>query len=345
MEETKKLIRSRENDSLSSIRIVKEGNVTTLDGADISPPGAWASRTLYLGEMGAEKWLDVVGEPGYPLRDLECFGLRTSRLEALRGLRVGTFVSLGPGEGLHDIDLVTALQGNTTQACATGERKRTLTYIPVEISQAMLERTLHNLRPHVDVPVGILCDFEDGQQFLAETLAEYAQPPILFSLLGGTVGNLDRGEARFFDGLRDRMKTDDVLLLDVPLAGPAWTAAEDPRLRAEAYSIAFRRFLAAGIARFDPGGCRDLRRRTEEVAAEFVERIELRHEHDSHTGAEVITVMDRPSQRSVLTFRRYRWDPILRWLHDHRFTMAYAKCSITSNRDKFGMGVVLLGIG
>lgn len=345
MREMQALIRPQGNDT-PSIQIVREATVAMLNGVnDISPPAAWASRTLYLGKAGAESWLDVVGETGYPLRDPDCFGLRANRRDALQGLRMGTLVSLGPGEGFHDIDLVNALRRQSTHVCETGEHEQTLRYIPVELSQTLLERALRNLSPHVDIPVGILCDFEDGQGFLAEMLEEFAQPPILFSMLGGTVGNLDGGDASFFAGLRGLLKTDDAFLLDVPLAGPAWTVAEDPRLRADGYSTAFRRFLGSGIAKVDPDGHRDLETRTERLVAEFGERLDFTHEHDSRTGAEVITVLDRPSQRTVLTFRRYRWDPILRWLQDQRFTVSYAKCSISSSQDKFGMGVVLLGIG
>ena len=103
-------------------------------------------------------------------------------------------------------------------------------YIPVEISQEMLERATGNLQPHARIPVGVLCDFEDDQEFLRQQLAVHASKPVLFSLLGGTVGNLDGGEAAFFSGFRNIMTNGDAFLLDLPLAGPSWTVDGEPRL-------------------------------------------------------------------------------------------------------------------
>jgi len=325
-------------------KLVVEEQVALLDQGKIPLPAAWASRALYLSEAGAQNWLNVVGESTYPLRDANYFNLRANRLEAIQEQRPMTFVSLGPGDGLHDVDLITSLQEFSTRAFEKGERKPTLKYIPVEISRVLLELTIRNVQAHVEVQVGVLCDFEDGQEFLANTLAQFAQPPILFSLLGGTVGNLDGGEDPFFAGFRGLMKAGDAFLLDLPLAGPGWSAAEEPRLRPAGYTNAFRRFLGATVAQQNPADTRDFQVRVEEVAAAFAERIQLSHRHDSQTGAEIITVKNRRSQRTVLTFRRYCWASMLRWLQDRGFTVAFAKCSISANQDKFGMGVVLLTI-
>ena len=38
----------------------------------------------------------------------------------------------------------------------------------------------------------------------------------------------------------------------------------------------------------------------------------------------------------------YRWEPLLSWFRSQGFAVEFARSSITSDQDKFGMGVVLL---
>jgi hypothetical protein len=303
------------------VEIVADGRITRIDCGAAPVPEGWVSRALYVGVTGARNWLGVVGEPNYPLRDLARYNLAANRSAAVQGRQTSTFVSLGPGDGLSDLEILRGLSGPGA-----------LRYIPVEISLPLLQRAIANLRPHAEVPVGIHCDFEDSRDFLAETVRVYARPPTLFGLVGGTVGNLDQGEAQLFAWVRTILDTDDSLLLDIPLAGPQWTSSAEPRLNPRAYSSAFRRFLGGTIDPQDP----------EAAAATFEQRVQLSLMHDAETCAEVITVADRVSQRRVLTFRRYRWEPILSWLRSQGFTVVFARSSIASDADEFGMGVVLL---
>ncbi len=311
------------DDLAPPVEIVTDESVERIDRGVAPPPDGWVSRALYVGEAGARNWLGVVHEPTYALRDPNCYNLGANRLAAVRGRHPATFVSFGPGDGLNELELIQTLSG-------PGPGK--LRYIPVDISLPLLRKAIANLRPHVEVPVGILCDFEDGRDFLAGTLRRYGHPPTLFALLGGTVGNLDTGEQRFFAGVRSLLGAGDGFLLDIPLAGPDWTPADEPRLKPEAYTSAFRRFLCEAIDRNDCDG----------AAAVFEQRVELSLTRDAATDAHVILVADRFRRRAVLTFRRYRWEPLLSWFRSQGFAVEFARSSITSDRDKFGMGVVML---
>jgi hypothetical protein len=304
------------------VEIVADERAELIDCGTAPAPDGWVSRALYVGEAGARNWLGVVHEPTYTLRDPNCYNLGPNRLAAVRGGHPATFVSLGPGDGLNEVELIKTLSG-------LGPGK--LRYIPVDISLPLLREAIANLQPHVEVAVGILCDFEAGQDFLADTLRRYGRPPTLLALLGGTVGNLDSGEQRFFAWARSLLRAGDGFLLDIPLAGPDWTPADEPRLKPEAYTSAFRRFLSGTIDRNDPDG----------AAAAFEQRVELSHTRDAATSAEVILVADRFC-RPVLTFRRYRWEPLLSWFRSQGFAVEFARSSIASDRDKFGMGVVML---
>jgi hypothetical protein len=306
------------------VKIVADERLELIDRGNAPPPDGWVSRALYVGEAGARNWLGVVREPSYTLRDPNCYNLGPNRLAAVRGRHPATFVSLGAGDGLNEVELTKTLS-------ALGPGK--LRYIPVDISLPLLREAIANLRPHVEVPIGVLGDFEDGRDFLADTLRVYGHPPTLFALLGGTIGNLDTGEERFFAWVRSLLGASDGFLLDIPLAGPDWTPADEPRLKPEAYTSAFRRFLCEAMDRNDCDG----------AAAGFEQRVELSHTRDAATGAEVILVADRFC-RPVLTFRRYRWEPLLSWFQSQGFAVEFTRSSIASNRDKFGMGVVMLAI-
>ncbi|QEH38892.1 hypothetical protein OJF2_75020 [Aquisphaera giovannonii] len=292
--------------------ILTDGRIAALDRGAARPEG-WASRALYVGEEGARNWLAVVHEPGYPLRDPDALALRANRAAAIAALRFRTLVSLGPGDGSADADLVSALAGRPT-------------YVAVDLSRPLLEAAIERLRPLAGPVRGVLCDFEDDGGFLGASLRGHAEPPVLYALLGGTLGNLDRGERPLLETLRGLMGPGDAILLDVPLAGPGWSAAVEPRMRPEAYTPAFRAFLVGD-------GAGD---------ASFEERVRLASHRDDQTGAEVVEVADRSSGRRLLAFRRYRWDAIIGWLAGLGFDVASARSAFAPPTSAFGMGVVLL---
>lgn len=301
--------------AMPSIRVIAARPQESLES--FSPPSNWASRALYAGPHGATRWLDVVHEPDYPLRDPHRFGLLESRFAAVEGLAVESFVSLGPGDGELDLALVASLQA--------ARQRRGLHYLPVDLSRGLLEIAAARLSDVAEVPVALLCDFEADSGFLREALKRYAPTPRLLGLLGGTLGNLDLGEKAFFQSVQVMMAGSDALLLDVPLAGPGWNPQDEPRLNAQAYSAAFRRFLGIGGD-----------------SAQFERRASLSWSVDDETGAEVITVSDRTTERTLLLFRRFRWEFFLRWLVEQGFLVRYTSSSLSGGQDKFGMGVALL---
>lgn len=291
-------------------------------------PNDWASRALYTDEQGGQNWLNVVGETGYPLRGDYRFNLHKNRLTAIRGLKPGTVISLGPGDGIDDLELVKALSDQSSK----------LRYIPVDLSNSLLELTHANLKEHVDVPIGVICDFETSQGFILNVLSDYENGNRLFWMLGGTIGNLDLGEALFFSKIRQLLRGEDLLLLDVPLAGPSWGAEDEPRLAHEGYSEMFKRFLGGAVRQWDPASSE------EDIALQFTHRIKLYLQHDDDFNAKIIHVFDNYYDRLILRFRRYNWTSFLNWLKKAGFEIIFARTSITSDQDKFGMGVVLLSV-
>ena len=318
------------------VPIVSDETLALIDQGETPPPSGWASRALYRGQAGANNWLAVVEEPNYPLGHPDHLGVSSKRHDAVDGLDIGTLVSLGAGDGISDLELLSAISGDGS---GTGRRIR---YIPVDISRVLLETAIAAVHPHHEIPVAVHGDFEEQQGLLADVLNRWASPPLLIALLGGTVGNLDNGELPFFEGLRRLMRVEDAFLVDIPLAGPAWNVEDEPRLKPGGYTSVFRRFLGAGLEW--PSLVADARMSAATAGGQhpFEEQVSFSLTHDDDTCAEVITVCNRGDARPVLRFRRYRWQPILRWFANHGFKVQFSWSSVTSDKDGFGMGVCLL---
>ncbi len=289
-------------------------------------PANWASRVLYLGDKGANNWLCVVNEPNYPLRGEDHFDLHKNRNDAIRGMTPKTLVSLGPGDGRDDIEIIGVFSSSESQ----------IQYIPVDISIELLKLTIANMSPYVDIPIGVQGDFEGGQEFIYKVLSKHAHPPILFSILGGTIGNLDYDEPHFFAGFKKLLSDDNYLLFDVPLAGPSWNEEHEPRLNIETYSEGFRRFLSGAVYQWNSTSIH------QDLNQDFEKRIGVSLDCDNQLKTKTIKIFDKHKSRIILKLRRYDWDSLLRWLQEFGFKILFARSSISSDKDKFGMGVVFL---
>jgi hypothetical protein len=171
-------------------------------------------------------------------------------------------------------------------------------------------------------------------------LEEYSSrlKPTVFSLIGGTFGNLNRAGAPFLNNLLQIMLPGDALLLDLPLAGPAWSAAADPRMDKAAYTEPFRRFLANGVAR------RDSKAALAGDPSWFDRRIQCISEASpAVAGAQRIRIVDVPTAQVLLQFHRYDWDAFRAWVQDNGYVILYQQATPLSAGDSFGMGVLLLG--
>jgi hypothetical protein len=192
------------------------------------------------------------------------------------------------------------------------------------------------MSPYADIPVALVADFERDDTGVAAQLAEHCPHPRLFTLFGGTIGNLDLGETRFFDRLHRLIPAGDHLLMDVPLAGPGWTADREPRLQASAYTEPFRRFLAGGL-RPAPSAIG-----IERFVRAFPDRVTFVLQEDRFPGARTITIVDRLAGRPLLRLTRYDWQATIQWLAARGWRVVAARSSLREPADCFGMGVVLV---
>jgi len=311
----------------NDIPIIADDEIEQIDRGQLLPPNNWNSRRLYIGHQGADNWLKVVHHSSYPLQGTDPFNLRQNRSDAIDNVSVATLVSLGPGDAHHDIEIVKQLKKKVPD----------LLYFPIDLSKPLLISAIQTLKEHVKIPAGLMCDFEKLVVKVKNAISDLSQKPILYSMLGGTVGNLDLGESRFFTGIRDLMSKDDRLILDVPLAGPAWTPEEDPRFNKGEYTKEFKRFLAPGLNMEN-----NLFNGT--TIMTFVDnRIDCRIGNGGNIPeTKTVTIFDTVTNQVILKFCRYKWDSIVQWLTDNGFEVIFNRCSIQSEDDKFGMGIVML---
>jgi Predicted nucleotide-binding protein containing TIR-like domain/Histidine-specific methyltransferase, SAM-dependent len=308
---------------LAAIRLVADPIV--VDQQIMNPlPASWFQRDLYFGIEGARGWLAAVGEQSYAPQVHE-LRLRHLQIAAIERISVRTFVSFGPGDAEADKEIAISLRN----------REPWLQYIPVDISDGLLQRAFRLVSDQVRVPIGILSDFEDRLNFIALQIRDHAVRPVLFSLLGNTLGNLDRYENSFLSTLGATvMRPGDYLLLDVSLAGPRWSRDQDRRCQHASYGPGYRRFIATGVGRRSGDSI-------ETIVDQFETRINFGHGDSNIMNTHSIKILDANTGRPVLTIRRYDWPSLLKWLEEHIPLQIVFKEALFDD-ENLGDGVVLL---
>lgn len=284
-----------------------------------APPG-WHQRALYLGTEGARGWMAIVKHGGYPTStslDL----VRTQTFDVLKGISISTFVSLGPGDGVIDREVAIFLSSKETE----------LIYLPVDISEGLLFHAARLLSAHVQVPVGILGDFEERLPFVVDRLRARINQPVLVGVLGGTLGNLDRFEATFLRQLQSWLGKGDFVILEV-------TAADEgisPQDMGLPDSSEARRFLANGIS-WQSGIP------IEDILVGFNERLERREGRSDVPGTVSIDFIDRHTGVKVQNMRCYDWKSFLKWIKEGFGFEVVKERKGRWTGMKFGPGMVLL---
>lgn len=286
-------------------------------------PTDWSERILYCGIEGARAWLAYLNDPRYRTKTHDP-RIRQIQMEAIDGVKARTYVSFGPGDAETDL------------AIATGLRLRSpwLQYVPVDISDGLLNLAVSKLSSYVRIPVALLGDFEDGLPFLANQIAKYGSPPFFYSMFGGTFGNLDKYERSFVLELRDRMTDEDRFAFDVSTAQNA-DAGIQLRSDVTRFADAKRRFFSNGLAR-------RTRESSDTILASFETRIACHIDNGSDVpGTTSVTTFDTQAGHRLGTVRYYRPENLSMWLESLGFTIHYKRWA--SNKDGVGYGVILVG--
>jgi hypothetical protein len=129
------------------MNILSDELVEKVNLGQAPPPPDWVSRCLFTNGDSVRNFLAAVGQPAYAR-----YNLQPICREAVAQVCARTMISLGPGDGNFDAELVRVLQGNDPD----------LVYIPVDISRDLLEAAMDRVSQLASVPVGVLADISLG---------------------------------------------------------------------------------------------------------------------------------------------------------------------------------------
>ncbi len=194
------------------------------------PPNKWHQRSLYLSASGCEAWLAADAQVPYTRAPSYFHRLRQASMRT----SAPTFISLGPGGGQIDQEVVTTLRRTS----------EVVTYIPLDINVELLRRAIDSLSGIAVIPFGILADFEASLTFLNEAVqrTKSVVRPVLIGLLGGTFGNIDLLESNFLTKVASITQSGDFLMFDAIVLGSNSRSTSGDTQEA-------RYFLASGAAR------------------------------------------------------------------------------------------------
>ena len=206
---TEVLVDSSLSHSASSLELEKE--IAAYLRGSLSPN----LKYNYLGAQGAQNWLDLTKDPSYGHDHMtHVLGQNMSHIATQLKMYCPRldFVSLGPGDGSLDAQLLHALQS----------KMMVTHYYPIDLSVELLQKAVSNIvsRPTLIDNNGqklrikaIHGDFYQLARY--KPIYAYDSAPNLISLIGYTLGNHD--ESELIKRIREGMENGDFLLVDARL--------------------------------------------------------------------------------------------------------------------------------
>jgi hypothetical protein len=289
-------------------------------------PNEWHARALYFGNEGGRRWLAMVTDPDY-LKDLQRHQMLQQLLRVVAGVSgsVSSVVSFGAGDAAVDRALILELTTDGDE----------LQYIPVDISEGLLNYSCRHIQGVAQVPFGLLTDFEDRMTFVKERLQGRLRKRALFSLLGNAFGNLDRGETSFMRQIESVLRRGDCLLLEVAVATPEWSFDGDIRCDMKTHNKTERYFYSQGLAR-------QTGEALQSIYNSYVKRIVAQEGSSDVGGVRSVEYVDSRTKKTVISLRRYDWEELKKWLtRKFNFSME-AESFLPFDKGEIGIGAVLL---
>ncbi|MCB9050767.1 MAG: L-histidine N(alpha)-methyltransferase [Lewinellaceae bacterium] len=249
--------------------------------------------SLYLDSGGGKAWLSLVDAGVYKTNTsynkIEELIIETLKIETLD---VNAFISFGPGDGGTDYKILSSLL-------------EPIHYIPIDISNVLLLRSILKLRDIAHIPFGILGDFEEGFSFIRNKLEKEVNAPIIVSMIGNTLGNLDINENPLLANLAGFLKKGDYLVLHVSVYSQSWEFKSDYWVQKENHTSKMRQWIAQGISRKTNKEMEEVLRNYAEL--EITERI-----HSDIPNSRSINFSYRGDK--ILSIRRYDWASFIGWI-------------------------------
>ncbi len=289
------LERSKFSDSTMAIRTDWQLQIHRLQDSQ-STPSAWNPANLYKGMEGALAWSEVEKDPAYSNRTQT--NLNGQQIAALVGNQaISTIVSLGPGIGTVDAELIANLKVKKLQE-----------YVPVDVNHFLLTASAENVaskNPWVECKHGILCDFDQNTSFIGQIISKHCPGPRLFLMAGGTFGNSRRTEKSLLGSLYQIMNVGDIFVFDLFCYGSQYDVTSDPMFDVNQWPPAVRKFFMNGVREFS--GNHGL----SENAALKKLNVTQEREASSLSGTTTISIRDKDSDISLVDIRRFNTTEII----------------------------------
>lgn len=166
----------------------------------------------YIGTLGARNWLNLAEDTAYGHNDIG--NALSKSLKEITSIlsKYDTrfdFISLGPGDGRLDIQILKELQKRVSIAH----------YYPIDISVELLQTAVHRVVKHERSfikPFGIKAIHGDFSQLARyKPIFSFDPAPNIFSIIGYTFGN--HNESELIGDIREGMDDGDFLLMDARL--------------------------------------------------------------------------------------------------------------------------------
>lgn len=249
----------------------------------------WRLASLYSGRRGALAWRNVEFSPSYMRRvGTDQGGAQIGRLVGNRV--VNTVVSLGPGAGSVDVEVMANLPVH-----------RWREYIPVDVNRYLLlesARRVAEENARTECFRGILCDFDTNMSFVGDVVKGFSKGPRLFLMVGGTFGNSSQTESALLNRLHGIMSENDLFVFDLFCWSTGYDEAEDPLYDLSGHEKApIRSFLAHGI--------RTLRKDYSLTDVEAMRFAEARPQQGSLAGTRGVVWIEKESLTPVVRIKRF----------------------------------------
>ena len=269
----------------------------------------WSLASLYSGLRGALAWRDVEHSPAYKARvQTEEGGAQIGRLVGDRP--VNTVVSLGPGAGSVDVEVMANLPVRQWRE-----------YIPIDVNQYLLlesARRVAEENARTECVRGVLCDFDTNVSFVGDVVKRYSKGPRLFLMAGGTFGNSGQTESALLSKLHQVMGEDDLFVFDLFCWTDAYEEPKDPLYDLSGDGkTAIRAFFANGV--------RMLRGDDSLTDHEALQHAEVKAKSGSLPGTRGIEWVEMESNTTIVRIRRFLIEEITAAITEAGFKIVLPK--------------------
>ena len=251
----------------------------------------------YLTETAEIFWMNCLCQTSNLKSDLvkdnPLDNLSSHIVRPLKYMNSTCMVSLGPGNSYLDSILISTLQ----------EFSSLRKYIPVDINYNFAMNAANNLHKLIDIPFLVCVDFEQDWHYLKSILLEKINDSILFSILGGTLGNLDIGEYNFIENIAS---ISNEILLSITVKSNYWSIKDEPRLCHDKYNIDHIKFILNEVGLAET--C------TANLLQNFKNRVSLLSTDGCIPGSTRIVGYDNYSGNQLLKITRYNQAKFISWI-------------------------------